>query len=200
VAQEPEVIRRQIEETRERVGEDVDALGHKLSPKEQVKDKAAAVKEKAGNVVSSITGGAGSAAEGIGSAASSVKDGVGSAASTVAGGVGTAASSVKEGAVKTASVAKDNPLGLAIGAAAAGFLVGLVIPITRKENEKLGPMADSVKEKAAETGREALDRGKQVVQQVAEQAKETAKEAGQEQAEELRSSTAERIQEVPQGS
>ena len=49
-------------------------------------------------------------------------------------------------AVKTASIAKDNPLGLAIGAAAAGFLVGLVIPATRREDEKLGPVADSVKE------------------------------------------------------
>jgi hypothetical protein len=195
------VIRRQIEETRERVGEDVDALGHKMSPKEQVKDKAAnlkeAVSEKAGSVVSSIKDGAGSAAEGVGSAASSVSGGVGSAASSVTGGVSSAASSVKQGAVKTASVARDNPLGLAIGAAAAGFLVGLVIPITRKEDEQLGPVADTVKEKAVETGREAIDRGKQVVQQVAEQAKETAKEAGQEQVEELRSSTEERMQDVP---
>ena len=45
MAQEPELIRAQIEETRERVGEDVDALGHKMSPKEQIKDKAANVKE-----------------------------------------------------------------------------------------------------------------------------------------------------------
>jgi hypothetical protein len=183
------LIRRQIEETRERVGEDVDALGHKISPKEQVKDKVSNLKEtvsdKAGSMLSGIKGGAGSAA-----------DGVGSAASTVAGGVSSAAGSVKQGAVKTASVAKDNPLGLAIGAAAAGFLVGLVIPITRKEDEQLGPVADSVKEKVAETGREALDRGKQVVQQVAEQAKETAKEATQEQAGELRSSTEDRMQDV----
>jgi hypothetical protein len=190
MAQEPEMIRRQIEETRERVGEDVDALGHKMSPKEQIKDKAANVKDavadKAGTVVSAITGGAGSAAQGVGSAASSV-----------AGGVSSAAGSVKDGAVRTASIAKDNPLGLAIGAAAAGFLVGLVIPITRKEDEKLGPVADSVKEKAAETGREAIDRGKQVVQEVAEQAVDAAKVAGQEQMQELRSSTEERMEDIP---
>ena len=190
MAEEPEVIRRQIEEARERVGEDIDALGHKMSPKEQIKDKAANVKDavvdKAGTVVSAITGGAGSAAEGVGSAASSV-----------AGGVSSAAGSVKDGAVRTASIAKDNPLGLALGAAAAGFLVGLVIPITRKEDEKLGPVADSVKQKAAETGREALDRGKQVVQDVAEQAVDTAKEAGKEQMQELRSSTEERMEDIP---
>ena len=37
--------------------------------------------------------------------------------------------------------AQDNPLGLAVGAAAVGFLAGLLVPVTQVENEKIGPMA-----------------------------------------------------------
>jgi ElaB/YqjD/DUF883 family membrane-anchored ribosome-binding protein len=37
---------------------------------------------------------------------------------------------VKQGAQKAASVAQENPLGLAVGAVAAGFLAGMLIPST----------------------------------------------------------------------
>jgi hypothetical protein len=95
---------------------------------------------------------------------------------------------VKEGAQKAASVAQENPLGLAVGAVAAGFIAGMLIPSTSVESEKLGPMADSVKEKAVETGQEALEHGKQVAQDVAQNAQETARESGQQHAQELASS------------
>jgi gas vesicle protein len=78
-------------------------------------------------------------------------------------------------------MAKENPLGLAIGATAVGFVAGLLIPATRAENEKIGPMVDQVKEQAKETGQEAIERGKHVAQQAAE----TAKEEGQKQAQEM---------------
>ena len=96
---------------------------------------------------------------------------------------------MKQGARKAASVAQENPLGLAIGATAVGFIAGMVIPSTSVEEEKLGPMADSVKEKAVETGQEALEHGKQVAQDVAESAQETARESGQQHAQEVASST-----------
>jgi hypothetical protein len=96
------------------------------------------------------------------------------------------AGEVKEGAQRAKGVAQENPLGLAIGGAAVGFLVGLALPSTPVENEKLGPMADDVKSKAQETGREALERGKQVAQDAAEAAKDTAQESGQRHGEELK--------------
>ncbi len=99
---------------------------------------------------------------------------------------------VKQGAKKAAGVAQENPLGLALGAVALGFVAGLVVPSTSIEDEKIGPMADDLKEKAKETGQEAVERGKQVAQQAAE----TAQEAGREQAEELRDSSQSRAQEA----
>jgi hypothetical protein len=67
----------------------------------------------------------------------------------------------------------------------AGFLLGLLLPSTTMEDEKLGEAADAVKVKAAETGEEALDRGKRVAQEVAESAAQTAKESGGQHAGEL---------------
>ncbi|HET9197875.1 MAG TPA: hypothetical protein VFN92_06440 [Solirubrobacterales bacterium] len=114
---------------------------------------------------------------------------------------------VKEGARHAVGVAQENPLGLALGGIAAGFLAGMMLPSTRIEDEKVGPIADQVKESAAETGQEALERGREVASQVAEQAVEGAKEvgqeavqsakdAGQEQAEGLKDSAKEGAQEV----
>jgi hypothetical protein len=103
---------------------------------------------------------------------------------------------VKQTGRRTAGLARENPLGLAIGAAALGFLAGLAVPSTRIEDEKLGPVADQVRDKVKETGQEALDRGKQVAQEVATTATETAKEKAQEQGQELTESAKQSAQDL----
>jgi ElaB/YqjD/DUF883 family membrane-anchored ribosome-binding protein len=116
-------------------------------------------------------------------------------------------SDVREGAKQAVGFAEENPLGLALGGVAAGFLLGMLLPSTRIEDEKVGPVADEVKDRAKETGQEALERGKQVAQDAAETAtesaqeaaqdvKETVKDSGREQAEELRSSGEQQANEV----
>ena len=79
-----------------------------------------------------------------------------------------------------------------------GFVGGLLIPSTRVEDEKLGPIADQVKDKAKETGQEAVERGKDVAQQPAQSAKETAQEAGREHADGLSDSAQEKVEETRQ--
>jgi ElaB/YqjD/DUF883 family membrane-anchored ribosome-binding protein len=156
MGEDPRAIRTEIEETRERMGDTVDALAYKADVKSRAKDS---VSEKVDTLKSKVTG---------------AKDSV--ADSTPSGG------DVKAGARKTVGIAQENPLGLAIGAAAVGFLAGMLIPSTRVEDEKIGPVADQVKAKAAETGQQVLDRGKQVASDVASSAAETAKESGREHA------------------
>jgi hypothetical protein len=85
------------------------------------------------------------------------------------------------------STAESNPLGLGIAALASGFLIGMLLPSTNVENERLGPKADQLKEQAKETASEAVDRGKQVAQDAASAAAGTAKESAQQHAEEIRS-------------
>jgi hypothetical protein len=124
-------------------------------------------------------------------AKNAISDKVGSAKQKVTGAAPDSGE-VKDQARRVKGMAEENPLGLVIGAAAVGFVAGLLVPTTKVEDEKVGPIADQVKDKAKETGQEALERGKHVAQQAAE----TAKEAGQEQAEELRSSAQEKAGEV----
>jgi ElaB/YqjD/DUF883 family membrane-anchored ribosome-binding protein len=115
-----------------------------------------------------------------GRAKEAISDRVESVKSTISGSTPDKAE-VKDGAKQAVGIAKENPLGLAIGATAIGFVAGLLIPSTRVEDEKIGPMADQVKDKAKETGQEALERGKHVAQEAAE----TVKEEGRQQAQEM---------------
>ena len=163
MGQDPGEIRQDIEQTRERMGDTVEALGYKTDVPARAKE---AVSSRVDSVKSKVSG------------------------STPDSG------DVKRGARQAAGVAQENPLGLAIGAAAIGFIGGLLIPSTRVEDEKIGPMADQVKEKARETGQEALERGKDVAQQAAQSAKDTAQEAGREHSEGLRESAGEKAQET----
>lgn len=88
----------------------------------------------------------------------------------------------KHQARRAAGAAQDNPLGLAIGAVAAGFLAGMLTPSTRRENEAFGEVADQVKGQIAETAQTAVEHGKQAAQDVAQQTAQAAKDATQQAA------------------
>src|SRR3954462_9108859 len=163
MGEDTRAIRTEIEETRERMGDTVDALAYKADVKSRAKDS---VNEKVDNLKSKVAG---------------AKDTVAGAKDTVADAT-PSGGAVKHQAKKTVGIAQENPLGLAIGAAAIGFIAGMLIPSTRVEDEKIGPVADQVKAKAAETGQQAIDRGKQVASDVASSAADTAKESGREHA------------------
>jgi len=178
MGEETSRIREEIEETRGRMGDTVDQLAHKADVGARVKESVA---DKRDRLKEQMQG--------------------------TAARVSDATPDVREGAQQAVGTAQENPLGLALGGVAVGFLVGMAIPSTRIEDERVGPMADEVKHRAIETGQEAVDRGKQVAQDAAEAATESAQEAaanvkqtvqesGREQAEELRSSGAEPTQEI----
>src|SRR5919205_2126932 len=177
MGEDPDRIRREIEQTRAEMGETVDALGYKTDVKARAKDSIQDKKE-------SVMGVASSAKERLVGAGQTVGDKTPDS------------DQVKHQAKRAASVAQENPLGLAVGAVAAGFLAGLLIPSTRVEDEKLGPVADQVKDRVKETGQEALDRGKQVAQDVASTAADTAKQSAQEHGQGLAESARQSAEEV----
>src|SRR5215216_1205187 len=165
MGKDPSDIRAEIEQTRARVGDEADALSYKTDVParvgDYVGDKKQAVKDKVTGVKDTVTGTASRAVP----------------------------SGEQVGRVK--GTAERNPLGLAIGAAALGFVAGLLIPSTRVENERMGEMSDQVVDAAKETASDAVERGKQVAQE----AGETAKESGEEQGQELTSNLRERASE-----
>lgn len=147
MGEDPAAIRQEIERTRERMGETVDALEYKADIPARTKD---AISDRVDGVRAKISGNGGHT-------------------SVAAAGTGTGHGIV--------GIAEENPLGLAIGAAAVGFLAGMLIPSTKLEDETLGPVADQLKEQAMHTGQEALEQGKQLAQEAAQVAAEQAKVA-----------------------
>ena len=184
MGQDPEVIRREIQETRERMGDTVDALAYKADVKTRAKES---VSEKVDTLKSKVTGAKDSVSDTVSGAKDSVSDATPSTGD------------VKHHAKRTVGIAQENPLGLAIGAAAAGFLIGMALPSTSIEDEKLGEQADAVKRAAGDVGREALERGKTVAQEATKAGLDAARSAGQQQADELTSSAKERTDELTSG-
>ncbi len=105
------------------------------------------------------------------------------------GSNGGAAANVKDGSKRAVGMAQNNPLGLALGAAAVGFVAGSLLPGTRIEEERLGPVASQARDLASE----AIEHGKQVAEDATEAAMDAAKDSGQEHAEQLRSSAQDRV-------
>jgi hypothetical protein len=165
----PNHIREDIEETRARMGETVEAIGYKADVKSRVKNtivqKKDAVVGSADSLVSRVSG--------------AVPD----------------RQQVKSGAQKV-GVSKQNPLGLAIAGAAVGFVVGTLLPSTTVEDERLGDMSDQVGEKAREAGQEALDRTKGVAREAVDNARETVQERSGDEAEQMASSLRDKAQEI----
>jgi len=172
MGEDPRDIQQRIENTRKEMGETVDALAHKADVPGRVKG---AVHEKKDTVVEKVAG---------------ARERLSGAASSAANGGGSVAGHAQTTARKGVGVARENPFGLTIGAIAAGFLVGMLIPSTRIEDQQLGPVADHLKEQAREVASEAVDQGKQVAQEVAQSATTTAREAAGEHAHHLREAVA----------
>ena len=92
------------------------------------------------------------------------------------------------------TTAERNPVGLVIGGAAVGFLIGTLIPQTRVENEQMGDVSDRLMDAAKCPAGEAVERGKQVAGDAANAAVETAKESGRAQGEEMTATLQDRTQ------
>lgn len=162
MGEDPTQIRQQITQTRTDMSDTIDAIGYRADVPARTKDK--------------VTGTVDRARESLAGTMDSIKD-------TVAG----TASSVKDAtpdphevsgqARQAVGMAQQNPLGLALGSIAAGFLLGLALPSTRIEDERMGAAADQVKDLAAEVGQEAMQHGKDLAQEAVEHGTEIAKEA-----------------------
>jgi gas vesicle protein len=181
MGQDPREIRHEIERTRERMTETVDAIGYRTDVKARTRDAVVERKDAAMSKVSGMVNRVVGAMPDVPSPSDISMPGFVPDGEQVRHG----ADQVKEGAKQAVSVAQANPVGLGVGAVAVGLLVGMALPTTRAEDRRLGDLSDELKQQARDAGSEVLDRGKKVAQDAAAQVSETVQESGKEQGHEL---------------
>jgi gas vesicle protein len=194
MAQRPETIRHEIEVTRERIGETVDAIGYRANVPARAKAKVAnakdAVVDKLASAKDAVVGSMTSTKDSVVDSMSSTNETMSDTMISAKDKIGSAipdGETVAESGQRIAHVAERNPMGLAIGALAAGFVAGTLLPPTRKEQETFGPVAqqmrekvDIVKESVKETAQEAIERGKQIASDTTQTARQSLMEVGEE--------------------
>ena len=192
MGEDPDRIRREIEQTRAEMSETVDALSYKADVKSRAKES---LQEKRDSAKESVVGATQTVKEKLVGAKDSVSDTAGGATSRV-GDATPDREQVKHQARRAKGVAQENPIGLAIGSIAVGFIAGMLVPASRVEDEKLGAISDQVVDKAKETGQEALQHGKQVAQETAQSAQETLKDSAQQHGEEVKQTAQENAEQA----
>jgi ElaB/YqjD/DUF883 family membrane-anchored ribosome-binding protein len=163
---DPEVIRRQIEDTRRELSYDVDALNEKVNPARVVDRRVSAAKGRMTNLKEKVMG--------------SAQDTTASAhgmASNAAGSVQDAASSAAE-AVQNAPDAvvrqtQGNPMAAGLIAFGVGWLVSSLLPASEKEKQ----LAQQAESAVREHKDALLEPAKQAAQEIGEQLKPAAQDA-----------------------
>ena len=132
MSQDPEAVRRNIEDTQTRMGETVEALAYKTDVPARTRD---AVNDRVDAIKGAVSG-----------ALPSRED-------------------AAEGWRTVSSLASQNPLGVAIGALAVGFLVGLCLPVSDIERDRVGRLGEQMTDQAKAAAGDAIEQGKAAVTQ-----------------------------------
>jgi hypothetical protein len=166
MAQSPEELRRDIEETRYALGRDVDALNEKVSPGRVMSRQVQRTRDSLTSVKDRIMGTASSGTSAVSDKASGVTD--------------TLTSAPDMARERT----QGNPLAAGLAAFAAGWLVSSVMPATKAEQraaqtlkDQTQNLAEPVKEQLSGMGEEMKSNLQGSVQEAAESVKQSANEA-----------------------
>ena len=174
---DPDVIRRQIEDTRRELSYDVDALNEKVNPARVMDRRVTAAKGRVSGLKDKVMGTAHDTRQSAHGTASNAVGSVQGAASNAAGTVQDAASSAA-GAIQGAPDAairqtQGNPLAAGLIAFGVGWLVSSLLPATQKE-QQLAQQAES----AVRENKDALlAPAKQAAQEIGDQLKPAAQDA-----------------------
>jgi hypothetical protein len=184
-------IKQEISETRERIGDTVEALGYKTDVgarlKDSVRDRVDTLRESVGDAVETVKSNFNGASDALGTtvndrvaaAGPGISAAVGRVSDSVAGVSGRAAEvsdalgdrlghvDVGAQAQRAIGFAQANPIGLALAGLAVGYLTGSLIPVSSIERERLGPIRDSVVDQAQAATHDFVEAGKAVIAETA---------------------------------
>jgi gas vesicle protein len=174
---DPDVIRRQIEDTRRELSYDVDALNEKVNPARVVDRRVTAAKGRMTGLKDKVMGTAHDTTHSAHGMASNAAGSVQGAASNAAGTVQDAASSAA-GAIQGAPdmairQTQGNPLAAGLIAFGVGWLVSSLLPATQKEQQ----LAQQAETAVRENKDALLAPAKEAAQEIGEQLKPAAQDA-----------------------
>ncbi|HEY0401109.1 MAG TPA: DUF3618 domain-containing protein [Blastococcus sp.] len=174
---DPEVIRRQIEDTRRELSYDVDALNEKVNPARVVDRRVTAAKGRLTSVKEKVMGSAQdttATAQGMASnAAGSVQSAASSAADTVQDAASSAADAVQQAPDAIVRQTQGNPMAAGLIAFGVGWLVSSLMPASQKEKQ----LAQQAESAVREHKDALLEPAKQAAQEIGEQLKPAAQDA-----------------------
>ncbi|WP_433828512.1 DUF3618 domain-containing protein [Actinoplanes sp. CA-015351] len=179
MAEEPDQLRRQIENTRESLTRDVDLLAEKTSPSKVAQRRWNSVREK---VMGTTDHARHAAADSTSSALSTVQEKASHAGDVAGEKAHDAAEAVRSAPQAVATQTQGNPLAAGVIAFGVGMLAATLIPVTDAERragqqlkENSGDLTDKVKDLATEVKSDLTD----PVQDAVASVKETAQDAAQ---------------------
>ena len=176
---DPEVIRRQIEETRSNLSYDVDALNEKVNPTRVVDRRVGKAKSTVTGLKDRVFGAAHDTRQHASGTTSNLTGNVQGAASAASENVSNAAQNAL-GAVQSAPQtlqrqAQGNPLAAGLIAFGVGWLVSSLLPTSEKEKQLAAQAESAVKEHS----QPLVDQAKNVAQEIGDNLKPAAQEAVQ---------------------
>lgn len=169
MSENPEAIRADIEQTRRRLGYDVDAVADKVTPSHIAHRQTEKIKGAMTNVKDRVMG-----------AAEDTADSARGALSDARGTLSDAGDAVGHAQQRVTQRAKGNPLAAGLIAFGAGLLVSSLIPPSQKEQElaqTLKEKAEPVTQQLSSAASEAASHLKQPAQEALQSVKDTATEA-----------------------
>jgi gas vesicle protein len=165
-----EDLRRQLDEQRADIGNDLVAIGDRVSPKRMTERRTAAVKNKLSGARDAVMG---------------AKDSVADKASEVTGQAGDAASGaadqLRHGPEVVKQQTQGNPLAAGLVAFGGGLLVATLIPPSRREqqlvHERVQPQLEEAASHVGEVAQGAVEEIKPAAQEAVSDLKDEAQQA-----------------------
>lgn len=182
-------VRRDIEQTRQDLDEDLDALGEKMSPRQAVRRRTDRMRGTLTSVRERVMGTAEDASSGIASGAGSVRDKAADVTSSVSDTAEHAADTIK-------TQAGGNPIAVGVVAFGFGALIGSMLPETKTERDAAPQLREHVVEPVKHTATDAARDVTKELKGKAEDAADRIKESAQQGAEHVRDDAGQRMDEM----
>lgn len=187
-------IRHEIELTRERMGDTVEALGYKADVPSRIKDNVAQRVEAAKGTISDVVdnvkatvGGVSDAtsragrdgAVALSAAGDKVRDRVGQINGSVSDRLQNANDTVSDrfatvdvpgSTGRAVNAIRQNPIGLTLAALSIGFLTGSLLPVSEIERRRLEPIGAKIVDQAQAATSDLVEAGKAVAMETAQAA------------------------------